>query len=169
MSQPVLPHLLFGIAIGLGATATMDLWNLLLKRGFGIPSLDYCLLGRWILHIPRGTLRHARIADAAPVSRECAAGWIGHYSIGTVLAFAFVTLAPDDWSVHPTLLPALLWGVGTVVLPFFVLQPALGLGLASSRSPSPARARLKSLATHTVFGIGLFACAVLARYLLRHA
>ena len=33
------------IAVGLGATLVMDLWNLFLKRAFSIPSLNYCLLG----------------------------------------------------------------------------------------------------------------------------
>ena len=31
------------IAIGIGATLVMDLWNLFLKRTFSIPSLNYCL------------------------------------------------------------------------------------------------------------------------------
>ena len=35
----------------------MDLWNLFLKRTFSIPSLNYCLLGRWLRHMPGGTLR----------------------------------------------------------------------------------------------------------------
>ena len=33
------------IALGVGATLVMDLWNLFLKRAFGIPSLNYCMLG----------------------------------------------------------------------------------------------------------------------------
>lgn len=36
-------------------------------------------------------------------------------------------------------------------IPFFVMQPALGLGIAASRTPNPVQARIKSLATHTVF------------------
>ena len=53
------------------------------------------------------------------------------------------------------------FGVATVVFPLFVLQPALGLGIASSKTSKPAQARLKSLATHVVFGVGLYLCAVL--------
>jgi len=45
-------YILGAIATGIGATLVVDLWNLFLKRGFGIPSLDYCLLGRWLRHIP---------------------------------------------------------------------------------------------------------------------
>ena len=158
--------LLFGLAIGVGATLAMDLWNLLLKRGFGIPSLNYCLLGRWLLHIPSGTFRHASIASAPARPRECAAGWIGHYSIGISLALVFVIFAPAGWIARPTLLPALLYGVATVVFPLFVLQPSLGLGVASSKAPHPMRASLKSLMTHTVFGVALFACAWAVRRVL---
>ncbi len=62
---------------------------------------------------------------------------------------------------RPTLWPALLYGIATVVFPFFVMQPALGLGVAGSRTPNPLQARAKSLATHTVFGGGLYVCALL--------
>lgn len=157
---------LAAMAIGVGATLTMDLWNSFLKRAFGIPSLNYCLLGRWLLHIPTGTFRHASIAAAAPRPRECAIGWMAHYTIGVVFALVFVALMSGDWLARPTLLPALLYGIGTVVFPFFVMQPSLGLGIASSRTPKPMQARLKSLATHTVFGLGLFVCALGMRYVV---
>ena len=148
------------IAIGVGATLVMDLWNLFLERTFGIPSLDYCLLGRWLRHMPGGTLRHASIAAATRKPLECTVGWFAHYSIGVVFALVFLVLASGDWLARPTLLPALLYGVGTVVFPFFILQPSLGLGIAASRAPRPSRARLKSLVTHTVFGVGLYVCAL---------
>jgi hypothetical protein len=148
------------LLVGLGATLVMDLWNLFLKRTFGIPSLDYCLLGRWLCHMPSGTLRHAQITAAPQKPLECAVGWIAHYTIGATFALVFVVLASGEWLARPTLLPALLYGIGTVVLPFFILQPSLGFGIAASRTPRPAQARLKSLATHTVFGVGLYLTAL---------
>ena len=45
-------YIIGAMAIGIGATLTMDLWNLFLKRAFNIPSLNYCLLGRWLSHMP---------------------------------------------------------------------------------------------------------------------
>jgi len=148
------------ITIGLGATLLMDLWNLFLKRAFSIPSLNYCLLGRWVSHLPAGTLRHASIAATPQKPHECAVGWVAHYSIGIVLALVFVLLVSGEWIARPTALPALLFGIATVVFPFFILQPSLGLGIASSRSPNPTQARLKSLVTHTVFGLGLYVCGL---------
>jgi hypothetical protein len=154
------------IGIGLGATLLMDLWNLFLLRTFRLPSLNYCLLGRWVRHIPEGTLRHANIAAAPKKSGECTVGWIAHYSIGVMLAVGFVILASTDWLARPRLLPALLYGITTVVFPFFVLQPSLGLGVASSRTPNPTQARLKSLGTHTIFGVGLYLAGLGLSYLL---
>ena len=158
-------YILRAIAIGIGATLIMDLWNLFLKRALGVPSLNYCLLGRWVSHMPAGTFRHANIAAAPPKPFECAVGWIAHYSIGITLALVLVILTSGEWLARPTLLVALLYGIGTVVFPFFILQPSLGLGIASSRTPKPAQARLKSLATHTVFGFGLYLCALGVSYL----
>jgi hypothetical protein len=159
---------LFGaIAIGIGATLVMDLWNLFLKRAFSIPSLNYCLLGRWLGHMPEGTFRHSSITAAPQKPYECTVGRIAHYTIGVALALVFVLLTSGDWLARPTLLPALLYGLGTVVFPFFIMQPAFGLGVAASRTPKPTQARLKSLATHTVFGVGLYLWALGVSYLLR--
>lgn len=79
----------------------------------------------------------------------------------------FVARASGDWIARPTLPPVLLYGIGTVVFPFFILQPSFGLGIAASKTPRPAQARLKSLVTHTVFGVGLYLCALGVSYVLR--
>ena len=91
---------------------------------------------------------------------------MAHHAIGVAFALVFVVFTSGEWLARPTALPALLYGTGTVVFPFFLLQPSLGLGIASSRAPSPTRARLKSLATHTVFGIGLYVWALGVSWLL---
>jgi hypothetical protein len=148
------------IVIGLGATLTIDLWALLLRRVFGVRSLDYCLLGRWVLHMPR-RFAHENIAAAARKRHECAVGWTVHYAIGAVFALVFVWLMTSRWLERPTLLPALAFGIVTVLVPFLTMQPALGFGVASSKTPHPARARVKSLLTHAVFGLGLWAWALL--------
>ena len=149
--------ILRAIVMGLGATVIIDLWALLLRRAFGIPSLNICFLGRWLLHMPSGKFMHASIGAASPKPGECAVGWTMHYLIGATFGVLFVTLASATWLDRPTLLPALAFGVVTVLVPFLTMQPAFGLGIAASKTPNPNQARLKSLATHTVFGAGLFA------------
>lgn len=57
------------------------------------------------------------------------------------------------------LMPALLFGLVTVLMPFLLMQPALGLGIAAANSSNPAKARLHSLLTHLIFGLGLYLAA----------
>jgi hypothetical protein len=161
-------YILGAIAIGIGATLFMDLWNLFLKRTFSFPSLNLCLLGRWLRHMSRGTFRHARITAAPQKPFECTVGWVAHYTIGVVFALVLVVLTSGDWLARPTLRLALLYGLGTVVFPFFIMQPSFGLGIAASRTPQPMQARVKSLMTHAVFGIGLYVCALGVSYLRGH-
>lgn len=155
-------HNITGIVlIGIGATALMDVWSVVLRRAFNIPSLNFCLVGRWIGHMRFGRFAHTAIGKAAPQPGECTIGWIAHYLIGITFALVLVVLAPGQWLAAPSITPALLVGLGTVVMPYFIMQPALGLGIAASKTPNPSQARLKSLVSHGVFGIGLYLSALL--------
>lgn len=155
-----LDFLAFGVVIGIGGAVSMDAWSFVLRRGFDIPTLDYALLGRWIGHFPRGRFRHARIAYAQPVAGERLLGWTAHYVIGVTFAWLLLALWGLDWVRTPTIWPALVVGLGTIVAPWFVMQPAMGAGIAASRTPDPRAARLRNLGTHLVYGVGLFASAV---------
>lgn len=159
--------ILRAIPVGIGATLVMDLWNLFLKRLFDIPSLNFCLLGRWISHMPEGLFKHSSIAAAPKTRFECPVGWMAHYSIGVVFSLLFVVITFGECLERPSMLPALLYGIGTVVFPFFIMQPAIGLGMAASKTPNPTKARLKSLMTHTAFGVGLYVCALAVNYVLQ--
>jgi DUF2938 family protein len=160
-------YFLGAIVVGVGATLFMDLWALFLKRAFSIPSANYCLVGRWFRHMPEGTFKHASIAVASQKRSECTVGWIAHYVIGIVYALVLVAFVSGDWLARPTLLPAMLFGIGSVLVPFLIMQPSFGFGIAASRTPNPTQARLRSLMAHTAFGIGLNVCAVGVSYVLR--
>jgi len=154
------------VVVGIGAVVIMDLWNLFLQRAFNISSLNFCLVGRWLSHMPSGTFTHASIAAARKRPVECAIGWTAHYLIGITFAVMLVLLTSGSWLEGPSLLPALLVGIGTVPIPYFIVQPALGFGIAAAKTPKPTQARLKSLVTHTVFGVGLYLSAVPVSYVM---
>jgi hypothetical protein len=154
------------VAIGIGATVVMDAWLLLLRR-MGVPTLDFAFIGRWAAHLARGRFAHDAIAKAAPVKGELALGWLTHYAAGIVFAGAMVGVGGAGWLRTPTVLPALVVGMATVVVPLFVMQPAMGAGIASSRTPTPARNCARSLANHTVFGLGLYLAAALVESIAR--
>lgn len=147
---------MFAALTGAGATLTMDAWTLARARLLGVPSLDYRLVGRWLAWIPRGRLAHHPIMSSAPLPGERWIGWTAHYLIGIAFAAILLAIAGSGWSSQPTILPALIVGIGSVAAPFLVMQPAMGFGIAASRTPRPASARLRSLATHAVFGLGLY-------------
>ncbi|MFN8090812.1 MAG: DUF2938 domain-containing protein [Vicinamibacteria bacterium] len=149
----------WSVLVGGGATLVMDAWLLFLRRAFGVRTLDYAMLGRWLAHVPRGTFVHESIAKAAPVRGERALGWCAHYGIGIAFAALLLGLTGVEWVRTPSLPPALGIGLLTVLAPLFVLQPALGAGIASSRLPNPNASRLRSVATHAVYGLGLYASA----------
>lgn len=157
---PLMPH---AVLVGVGATLLMDLWLVLLKRA-GVPTMDFALLGRWVGHVLRGRFAHEAIRRAAPIAGESALGWFTHYAVGIAFAAVLVGLQGGSWLRSPTLLPALAWGLATAAAPLFVMQPAMGAGIASRRTPAPLKNSLRSVANHAVFGVGLYlSAAVVAR------
>lgn len=156
------------VLIGTGATMTMDLWAVVLRQ-FGVPSLNLAFLGRWIGHIPRGHWRHESIASATPVRGELGIGWGAHYAIGIAFATLLLSTCGLAWARSPSLPPALFIGTVTVVAPLFILQPGMGAGIASWKTPAPVFNCLKSLVTHTVFGLGLYLAARAVAWVLPYA
>ncbi|MBL0419872.1 DUF2938 domain-containing protein [Ramlibacter sp. AW1] len=152
--------------VGVGATATLDLW-LLLQQRLGGPPLDFSPIGRWVGHWPRGVFRHVAIAKAEAIEGERTLGWSFHYATGLAFAALLVGLEGVEWTRSPTVLPALAIGIGTVLAPWLVMQPALGAGIAAARTPSPLKSRARSLANHAVFGLGLYLSALFIAWISR--
>ena len=149
------------ILTGIGATALMDLWTVVRSKAFGTAMPNYALVGRWIAHMPAGRFRHGSIAKSEARRGELVVGWAAHYLIGIAFAGLLAAIAGASWLRSPTLLPALAIGIATVAAPFLVMQPAMGAGFAASRTPNPRAARLQSIATHAIFGFGLYVAAAL--------
>lgn len=153
---------LFGLLVtGIGATAVIDLWALLRRQLFEIALPDYGLVGRWLGHMRRGRFRHDSIARAQAIRRERLIGWVAHYATGIAFAGILLGIGGEEWMARPTLGPALLVGVATVAAPFLLMQPGMGAGIAAIRTPRPGPARIQSLLTHAVFGLGLYGTGLL--------
>lgn len=146
--------LIDAVLLGAGATVFMDLYTLVIKKIWNIPSLDYCILGRWIGHFKKGTFNHPNIIQASRLQGEKALGWIAHYSIGIIFAYVLLFTWGESWLIHPTAFPPVVIGLATTLAPWLIMQPAFGFGIAASRLPHPSIARLRSLQAHLVYGIG---------------
>jgi hypothetical protein len=156
--NPIASDALRVLLIGIGATAVMDLWLVLLRR-LDVPTLNFALIGRWAGHMTRGRFRHDAIANAAPLRHELALGWAVHYAAGVGFAIVLASLYGGEWLHNPVIGPALIVGIGAVAAPWFLMQPAMGAGIASSKTVAPLRNCVRSLANHTVFGFGLYLSA----------
>lgn len=152
------------VLVGIGATLVMDLWAFILKA-LGIPTLNYGLVGRWMGHLYRGRWAHSNISAAAPIPGELMLGWGIHYAIGIAFSAVLVAICGIGWLQLPAWGPALAIGVATVVFPWFVMQPAMGAGIACSRTPTPLKNALRSLVAHAIFGCGLYWSAIVLKSL----
>jgi hypothetical protein len=144
---------------GIVATGVLDLWQGALSRMFGLPRSNWALVGRWISHIPRGKLAHQAIGKAAPVRHEAAVGWVTHYLVGIVYAAIYLGFVRFVLGWQPAIGTALAFGIVTVAAPWFLMQPAMGLGVMGSKTPKPRVTQAYSLSSHAAFGVGLALCS----------
>ena len=139
----------------------MDIWALLLKTLFRIKPLNYGLVGRWLIYLCKGVFQHRNITETKPIKTELLIGWIAHYLIGVLFSIALIKLVGNHWLSEPEILPALAFGLASAVVPLFIMQPSMGLGIGASKTPQPNIARFRSMLTHIIFGLGLYCTALL--------
>jgi hypothetical protein len=156
-------YLYRSVLIGVGATALLDLWALILQAFFKIPAPNWGLVGRWFCHLTEGKVFHDDIGLARPYAFERTVGWLGHYAIGIVYAGALLALVHPGWASAPTLAPALAVGLVTVGAGWFLLQPGMGAGVAASKRPNARQIRVLNIVGHLVFGLGLYGSALIIR------
>ncbi|AGP78487.1 hypothetical protein I633_13115 [Alteromonas mediterranea 615] len=159
-------NIVFIVLIGIGATLVMDLWVLLRQQLFSIAPTNWGMVGRWIGHMRKGRFSHTSIANADAVSGEKIIGWTAHYVIGIGYAVLLFLIFGEAWLFEPTLGPAVVLGIATVIAPFFILLPGMGAGVAASKTPNPNAVRLHSVLNHAVFGLGLYLSALVLRLVL---
>jgi len=150
------------LAMGVVATLATDLWQRVLQAT-GFPPANWGLIGRWIAWCLRGKFVHRSIAATPSVRGELAIGWAFHYAVGIVYAALYLAIMRIGFDSQPTLVSAVVFAIVLLVAPWFVTQPALGLGFMASRTPKPFAVRAINVSVHAVFGAGLYVGAVAAR------
>jgi len=146
---------------GIAATVALDLWQLLVQQVFRVPATNWAMVGRWFSHLPRGTVRHQAIGEAEPVPFETATGWIANYLVGLGYAVVYLILVGPLLGTGPSLATAFGFGVVSVVVPWFFMQPCMGLGIMARKAPKPGVVRAHSFCGHVAFGVGLYLPALL--------
>lgn len=151
--------LIKGALVGAGGTMLLDVWALFLARVWNVPATNWAMVGRWLSNIPRGKFHHTSMSEAEPVKGELAIGWIAHYVIGIGYGLFLLALWGSAWLTEPTILPPLVLSWVLLIAPFFLMMPGMGMGFAGSKTSKPAITRIKSVVSHSVFGLGMYLAA----------
>jgi hypothetical protein len=116
---------------------------------------NWGLVGRWVAGIPGRVFINTNLSNTPPVRHEVALGWAFHYLTGAVYGVLYIA-ACQYMHTQPDLINAVLFGVITVLAPYFILKPGMGAGGLARKTPSPLKTCLSSLLIHICFGIGLW-------------
>ncbi len=80
-----------------------------------------------------------------------------HYLVGGTLALTYPALYLVSGVPLPGnhVLPGLLWGLATTLLPWIIFYPAFGWGFFGGGAPEGTRPVLSPTISHLVYGLGL--------------
>ena len=151
--------ILRAVLVGIGGTIVLDLYALQMQRMFSVPAGDWKMVGRWLGHMPKCEFVQTNIGQSEPVPGEHALGWTFHYVIGIAYGLLLVAIWGAGWLRQPGIAEPLILALALLVLPYFVMMPGMGMGMAGSRTPKPNVTRLKSVIGHSMFGIGMYLTA----------
>ena len=143
------------LTVGVVACAIFDLWQRVFQKMTAIPPSNWAMVGRWSLGLMTiGQLIARDLESQAERKNELAVGWLVHYSVAIGYAAVYA------WLMHATILQAglidgLIFGVISVVVPWFFLLPCLGKGMLARLTPNPPLVCALALMMHSLFGASI--------------
>jgi len=145
-------HIIF---IGVISCLSMDLWQRFLKILFQINPSDWGVVGRWfVLSISKGKVYNPNIDNETPIKNELAIGWVVHYGVAILYSLVFFILY-NFQVLNASYIDGIVFGLVSVIIPWFFFMPAMGAGIMASNTPNPRLACTLAFATHGVFGTSL--------------
>ena len=145
------------ILMGIFATFIMDFFTgFLVKRKLIHSFIEPEAVGRWFLSLFRGKFIHKDIHKTPALNNEKLWSFLSHYLIGIVLAGIYLFLELKEPIIRDQIWIPLIFGITTVLFPWFWLFPSIGLGFMALKSPNKSHIIRTSLVNHTNFGLGLF-------------
>ena len=143
------------VIIGIVSCVVMDLWQRLLKLLYSINSSDWSVVGRWfVLVVSDRQIYNPTIDQVAPIKNELMIGWIVHYSVAILYSiFFYILLAYGICSA--SLINGIIFGLISVVVPWFFFMPVLGKGFLGMKTPSPLMACSLAVGSHIAIGASI--------------
>ena len=143
------------IIIGIVSCLAMDMWQRLLKLLYDINPSDWGVVGRWfVLVVFRGKIYNPTIDEEVPIKNELMIGWIVHYSVAILYSVFFFILLKYEICVA-SLMNGIIFGLISVIIPWFFFMPVLGKGFLGIKTPSPFLACSLAVGSHIAIGASI--------------
>ncbi|MEM8744557.1 MAG: DUF2938 family protein [Pseudomonadota bacterium] len=144
------------LIVGIAATLTLDIVQQLMRLIMKWPISNWAIIGRWAAYLPEGRFVHKTIGKTPPVKHELALGWLVHYGVGIAYGAIYLFLVYAVFGTGPGFVPAMLFGILSVSVTWFMMEPILGAGNMGANTPDPTATRIQDFGSHFGFGLGLY-------------
>ena len=143
------------VIIGIVSCVVMDVWQRLLKLLYSINPSDWSVVGRWfVLVVSERQIYNPTIDQATPIKNELMIGWIVHYSVAILYSIFFYILL-EYGICSASLINGIIFGLISVVVPWFFFMPVLGKGFLVMKTPSPLMACSLAVGSHIAIGASI--------------
>ena len=143
------------VIIGIVSCVVMDLWQRLLKLLYSINPSDWSVVGRWfVLVVSDRQIYNPTIDQVAPIKNELIIGWIVHYFVAILYSIFFYILL-EYGICNASLINGIIFGLISVVVPWFFFMPVLGKGFLGMKTPSPLMACSLAVGSHIAIGTSI--------------
>ena len=143
------------VIIGIVSCLAMDMWQRLLKLLYDINPSDWGVVGRWfVLVVFRRKIYNPTIDEEVPIKNELMIGWIVHYSVAILYSVFFFILLKYE-ICGASLMNGIIFGLISVIIPWFFFMPVLGKGFLGIKTPSPFLACSLAVGSHIAIGASI--------------
>ena len=116
-------------------------------------------IGRWVLGVSAGVLKHRDIVKSQSIKNEVEIGQIFHFLVGggVVVALVYPVFIGmfgigDDYN-H--IIWGIIYGFLTSALPWLILMPCFGWGLFGKQAPAKSKPVISPVIAHVFYGFGI--------------
>ncbi len=150
-------HFIFDpIIAGIVCCIAMDVWQRILFLTFNIPPTNWSITGRWFMMlISKKIIFNQNLDHENPVKYELQIGWAFHYWVAIIYGFAYYFLLAVFDILDTSILSGLIFGLISVIVPWFFYLPVTGKGFMGNKTPNPTLTILLSTSSHIVVGVFL--------------
>ena len=143
------------VIVGFGACVVFDVWQRIFHWFTAIPPTNWAIVGRWTIGLLTNGQLIVRDLELRPNMRnELGVGWLVHYGIAIAYAAIFMLLMKAN-ILAAEFADGLLFGVVSVVVPWFFFLPCLGKGMMGRLTPNPPLVCALALMMHSIFGVAI--------------